>query len=252
MGSKLHALTAMTALAATAVPALAADYDPPIVIDNFDNVDEVVPVEVGSGWYLRGDVGYSFNRSFEDYSSDSLIPSYEIGQDDNSSFIGGAGFGYHFTDYLRADLTGAFLGQEKAWGRNIDPFDAAFGQRGEIKTRMAYGMATGYIDLGTFVGITPYVGAGAGFVYTQLRGNGELAVPGGGTSFGSYSENDFSFAYTLNAGLAYRMTDNLSLDVGYQYLNAPNAKHFSFEEPGFYKEGFDMHQIKVGLRYDLW
>ena len=39
------------------MPALAADYDPPIVIDQ--PVEEV-PVEVGSGWYLRGDIGYNF------------------------------------------------------------------------------------------------------------------------------------------------------------------------------------------------
>ena len=38
----------------------AADYDPPIVIDD---AAEYVPVEVGSGWYLRGDVGYIFDAS---------------------------------------------------------------------------------------------------------------------------------------------------------------------------------------------
>ena len=42
------------------MPALAADYDPPIVVDE---APRNVPVEVGSGWYLRGDVGYSFNQS---------------------------------------------------------------------------------------------------------------------------------------------------------------------------------------------
>ena len=42
---------------ATALPAIAADYEPPIVIDQ--PVEEV-PVEIGSGWYLRGDIGYNF------------------------------------------------------------------------------------------------------------------------------------------------------------------------------------------------
>ncbi len=35
--------------------AMAADYDPPIFVDDSP---EYVPVEVGSGWYLRGDIGY--------------------------------------------------------------------------------------------------------------------------------------------------------------------------------------------------
>ena len=38
--------------------AFAADYDPPIVVDQ---PVEDVPVEVGSGWYLRGDIGYNFD-----------------------------------------------------------------------------------------------------------------------------------------------------------------------------------------------
>lgn len=240
-------LLAASSLALLPLAAHAADYEPPIVIDD---VEEVVPVEVGSGWYLRGDIGYTFDHNFADYDIDSSIPGYRIGRDTTSVF-GGGGFGYHFNDYLRMDLTAAYLGKDEAWGRAVDPFGAPFGASGSIQTTMAYGMATGYIDLGTYVGITPYIGAGAGLIYTDLKGSGVLNVPGGST-FASYRETDYSFGYTLNAGLAYRMTENLSLDVGYQYLNAPNAKHFNFETPGFYDEGFDMHQVKVGLRYDLW
>ncbi len=46
-------------LAATAGPvsvAASADYDPPIYVE--DALE--VPVEIGSGWYLRGDLGYAF------------------------------------------------------------------------------------------------------------------------------------------------------------------------------------------------
>ena len=34
--------------------ASSADYDPPIYVDQ---APDYVPVEVGSGWYLRGDIG---------------------------------------------------------------------------------------------------------------------------------------------------------------------------------------------------
>jgi opacity protein-like surface antigen len=224
-------------IAALVSPSLAADYDPPIIIDD---APEVVPVEVGSGWYLRGDVGYTFANGTED---DDDLPGFGF-EEDQTDIFGGAGFGYHFTDYFRADLTGAFLQKEETTL-------ASGGLRGSIETNMGYGMATGYVDLGTVAGITPYIGAGAGFIYSQSSSSGDVDV--GGEPFpGAYSEDDFAFAYTLNAGFAYRMTQNLSLDVGYQYLNSPDAQHFSATSPGFAEEGFDMHQVKVGLRYDLW
>ena len=56
--NKLLVAVLPMALATSAIPALAADYDPPIVIDA---VDDYVPVEVGNGWYLRGDLGYAFS-----------------------------------------------------------------------------------------------------------------------------------------------------------------------------------------------
>ena len=48
-------------LAAVSVPAVhAADFDLPVVVDE---APEFVPVEIGSGWYLRGDIGYSVASS---------------------------------------------------------------------------------------------------------------------------------------------------------------------------------------------
>ncbi|MBS9722560.1 porin family protein [Tianweitania sp. BSSL-BM11] len=221
-------------VAAFVSPSLAADYDPPIIIED---APEVVPVEVGSGWYLRGDVGYTVSDG-----SDNGGGGFFGIDEDHTSVFGGGGVGYHFTDYFRADITGAFLQQEEA---TLD----LGGLRGSIKSTMSYGMATGYVDLGTVVGITPYIGAGAGFIYSHNTNSGDVAL----ADFpGAYPDDDFAFAYTLNAGFAYRMSQNLSLDVGYQYLNSPDAKHFSASGDTYVDEGFDMHQIKVGLRYDLW
>ncbi len=59
MSLTLRLALSLAALAPFAA-ANAADYDPPIVIDD---AAEYVPVEVGSGWYLRGDVGYVFDAS---------------------------------------------------------------------------------------------------------------------------------------------------------------------------------------------
>ena len=55
--SRLALLLAAAALGPLPA-AYAADYDPPIIVEE---ATEYVPVEVGSGWYLRGDVGYNFS-----------------------------------------------------------------------------------------------------------------------------------------------------------------------------------------------
>ena len=39
-----------------------ADDEPPVLVEQ----PEEVPVEVGSGWYLRGDIGYNFTVESDD------------------------------------------------------------------------------------------------------------------------------------------------------------------------------------------
>src|SRR5438105_2257273 len=81
-------------------PAIAADYDPPIYAEQ---APDYVPVEVGSGWYLRGDVSYLVQKSFKngDFTFPSAINNENFSESDNAAFAS-IGFGYHFTDYLRA------------------------------------------------------------------------------------------------------------------------------------------------------
>jgi opacity protein-like surface antigen len=77
-------LTAAALALATAWPALAADYDPPILLED---APSYVPVEVGSSWYLRGDVSYNANS-----------PVYDVDGAANLRFGGGLGVGYQFKD----------------------------------------------------------------------------------------------------------------------------------------------------------
>lgn len=216
-------LVAMAPLAANA-----ADYDPPIFVEE---APEYVPVEVGSGWYLRGDIGYSATETPYDFTF--------LGEDtDNSRIFGGVGMGYRFTDYFRGELNLGFLSHD-TWDAPAGPI------LGSAENTVWSGMANVYADLGTVAGFTPYVGAGAGMVYSRTKV--DVGLPFG------FSERDdqYKFAYSLNAGVAYQMTQNLLLDVGYQYLSAPDLDYVdvdTFET----KSGVDYHQVKVGLRYELW
>lgn len=213
-------------VALVAGPAFAADYDPPIFVEE---APEFVPVEIGSGWYLRGDISYNSGR-----------PVYKSKQHSvsNRRFGGGAGIGYHFTDNFRGDVTINYLGSDY-----IDYIYNNDSAKGSYKAWS--GLVSGYYDIATVVGITPYVGAGLGVVHSRydIEQNilKQFPIP----------DRSYNFAYALMAGASYKVTDNVSVDLGYQFLHAPDAKRMDLETTGVHK-GTKHHQIKLGLRYDIW
>src|SRR5687768_9886191 len=96
----LLAATAMALPAVTQAPA--SDYDPPMIID--EPVEEV-PVEVGTGWYLRGDIGYNFSLEADGdftYRTFNVLPGAYSDNVFDTANVGegvtwGAGVGYRFT-----------------------------------------------------------------------------------------------------------------------------------------------------------
>jgi opacity protein-like surface antigen len=287
----------LTALALAAVllplsPVNAADYDPPIYVDQ---APDYQPVEVGSGWYLRGDVGYAFNKPFDDSVGSTGFTTK------STLFDGNIGMGYHFNDYFRADLnfgilptnrfgdnyvttcngsvtttltsvaTGLVISQTNAPAAPPPPCQGSDGA-----SNKAYSlMANGYVDLGTYVGITPYVGGGVGVVYSKFNKaiGASKCVPtitsttiSGVTTTQQFNCDDpagyggtvtsqasYNFAYSLAAGLSYQVTKNVSVDIGYEYFSVPGAQYVAYDSGAFnIHKGLDYQSVKVGLRYDLW
>jgi opacity protein-like surface antigen len=243
-----------TALALAAIAlmplsqALGADYDPPIYVDQ---APDYVPVEVGSGWYLRGDVAYLPEKSYRNADFAFNAASYDENEDPVFASIG---FGYHLNDYLRAEMNLGYLpGNEISVGYD----DGTIAASGSLKNHAWSGMVNGYVDLGTYVGITPYIGAGAGILQSK-RSLSASYFSDDGDDTNDFVMHDnktqYSFAYTLNAGLAYKLSKNISVDLGYQYFSAPDAEYVTAEDLDSYpiRKGISNHQVKVGLRYDLW
>lgn len=285
------ALAVAAAFLLPLTPAGAADYDPPIYVDQ---APDYQPVEVGSGWYLRGDVGYAFSHKFDDTSNN---PGFSSSQ---TLFDGSIGMGYHFNDYFRADLNFGILPSNK-FGDSVDTtcagsttttaVDNLSGSiTSQITTRpttqpckgssdasnKAYSlMANGYVDLGTYVGITPYIGAGAGVVYSKRSSTvgakncvptSSSVVSNGSTVTTQFNCDDpagyngqvsskasYDFAYALAAGLSYQVTKNLSVDLGYEYFAVPGAEYVAYDNGAFdVHKGVNYQTVKLGLRYDLW
>ncbi|MER9233561.1 porin family protein [Mesorhizobium sp. M0622] len=229
-------------------PALGADYDPPVYVDQ---APDYVPVEVGSGWYLRGDVSYLAQKSYRTVDLGFNAANYEENEDPVFASIG---FGYHFNDYLRADLNLGYLPGNKI-GVSYDSGTTV--ASGDLKNFAFSGILNGYVDLGTYVGITPYLGAGIGLVQSRRRLSADYFTNNGNPAddFVTHdNKTQYSFAYTLNAGLAYQVSKNVSVDLGYQYFSAPDAEYQTVESLISYpiRKGITNHQVKIGLRYDLW
>lgn len=216
--------------------AQAADYDPPLVIEQDPIFEEVVPVEIGSGWYLRGDISYTLNRQrYNGFDFLNIQPMTNI------RVGGGVGAGYHFNEWFRMDGQLAFIGSDYANIR-VNPLEAS-------ASRSAWtGMLNAYVDLGTIAKFTPYLGAGVGLMRTKntmtLR---DPRVPVDATD----TNTNYRFAYSAEAGVSYRVTNNVSVDVGYRFLAAPQAEQVNFNT-GAVTRGVTHHQIRAGLRLDLW
>lgn len=247
MISRIGLALAATVLAPLA-PALAADYEPPVVVDQ---APEYTPVEVGSGWYLRGDVSYLPERTYRkvDFGSPTVSLSER-----EQPFFGSLGFGYHFNDYFRMDGNIGFMpGNDVSIGVSNPGLSTG---EASAKNSALTAMLNGYVDLGTYVGITPYIGGGVGLMQSKRSLNvsyDDLVDNANDVTF-SDSKRKYSFAYTLNAGFAYQISQNVVVDLGYQYLSSPDAEYAQLDSPSSYsiRKGIKNHQIKVGLRYDLW
>ncbi|MFI0842533.1 outer membrane protein [Mesorhizobium sp. IMUNJ 23232] len=265
-------------LAATVFPlshAVAADYEPPVFVEQ---AEEVVPVEVGSGWYLRGDIGYIISNDTGDYtyrvssggtSTDSSFNGASL--DDDFTF--GGGVGYQFNEWFRADATVDGFRSDFSGGTrsavpcSSDPDFEGTGCRSEDDADMSAisVMANGYVDLGTYAGFTPYLGAGLGFSYVSWSdlGSEYFCVDGdavcpenfvGSSSMGG--ESDWRFTYALMAGASYDLANNWKVDVGYRYKQIDNGDMFKWASDGVSIKGEDsdlaQHEIRVGLRYEIW
>jgi opacity protein-like surface antigen len=281
--SYLGSLVAAFALL-PAAGALAADYDPPIVIED---AAEYVPVELGSGWYLRGDVGYAFSTSapgnFTYRTYDATTANYA----DNvfttgrlrTDFGVGVGFGYRFTDWIRADATvdwfrARFNGTTTSGAPCVDPLvDPAYAgttcrSEDSGRAKALSFMANGYVDLGTYVGLTPYVGAGVGMTYLQweqFTGNNYCVgatCPAGLVSTSTHaSVKDWRFTYAAMAGISYDVNKNIKIDLGYRFRRISGGSMFGWDTVSAAAgatgvqgrhPGLSTHEVKIGVRYELW
>ncbi|MGH6836389.1 MAG: outer membrane beta-barrel protein [Methylocella sp.] len=261
-----------------AVPAAGADFGqpfpglaPPLADDR---------VEFASNWYVRGDLAYA-HETFSDIS-----PNFAFGSLPSvlNTYSAGLGMGYKVNNYFRTDLILDYRSQIHAVGVGAPiscevvlpsvitglPTPSPEICNGHFDTEIHRWdlLANGYLDLGTWDGFTPYIGAGAGIAFARINqsvnftfGNNLACVaacgfptqPAGTFIFTDFDRNQssmrYDFAWALMAGVAIAMTDHAQLDVGYRYLDLGSVPVLSSVPGTSATQRVRASEVRAGVRY---
>ena len=282
---RAFALTTVAVAALTSAAAAADLLPPPPAMEP---PPPIYSADMG-GWYLRGDTGVGFSNSVSASTTPNPLNGFAPGQANdnwyNSALSEAAlfdlGVGYQVNRWFRADVTGELRGGSEFSGLEVlnvtagpnAGFQAADFYRAHVSSLL--GMVNGYVDLGSWYGITPFVGAGVGVSFNRFYGgtdNGVISNGGFGSSpsggvFGTGTKTDLAWA--LMAGFDMSVAHNLKLELGYRYLNygkfksggsqclSGNGNVGSFSAPncggGFAiaSRTLSSNDFRIGLRYYL-
>ena len=284
-------------------------------------------VEVGSNWYIRGDLGFSFDTAPTLTYPNILTPPpagvagvpNPVGYGPSThqhGFDAGIGIGYRYNDYLRFDATYEYRTGQGSSQRNagiVCPY-AASGESSQangntpsfllgyayetnqtcdsylsLKQHNNVGLANAYVDLGTYWGVTPYLGAGAGLNVNSATGDLTYNKTSDGTPYradlsptGQYphvwvdpvtglminpqpnisfapqnwdrkiAATNYSLAIALMGGVGIALGTNTTLDIGYRYLNLGTTKlSLNNGAQAVITQKNVSQDIRVGLRYVL-
>lgn len=261
------------------MPAQAADLDS---IISLPNAPTVKPVEIGSGWYLRGDIGYTAELendggSFNTYSGAN---GYRAGTLNSESYDDkmaiSVGVGYRINDMLRTDATLDIIRGDYAFtGTGRDrcagaPANTTCSFAGNTDYTGYSAMLNAYVDLATISGFTPYVGAGAGFTKVQWDTttiNGECVNGGGACGATADVANiheglsDWRPTWAVMAGLSYDVSNQVKVDLGYRYSQISGGNAYGYDETSMGRGASGVqgrfgdiarHEARVGVRLTSW
>lgn len=221
-------------------------------------------IEEFGGWYIRGDIGMT-NQAVTNL--DNVLFATATGfrivdMNFESGLLFGLGVGYKWNSWLRFDVTAEYRGETGFHGMDVYTDAVAptnrFNNYTAKKSEWLY-LFNVYADLGTWGGVTPFVGAGIGLSRIGIHSFRDAGIGAGSVPALAYAESDYKWnvAYALHAGLAYEVTKNFTLELAYRYVYLGDGQSGdiiaydgtnSIRNPMIFK-GIDSHDLKLGVRY---
>ena len=225
-----------------------------------------VPVAEYSGWYLRGYIGMTNQETDSAGFTPNPFPNDTIAtafmKFDSSPLFGG-GVGYQVNNWLRFEGTAEWRASSHFHGQQIDRSTTPqFADDYNASKSELLFLANGFIDLGTWWRVTPFVGAGVGMSRNTITGFTDIGNSVGlGISSTTYADDysKWSFAWALYAGLSYQVTPVFSVDMTYRYLNLGSAQTgaaHAFDGTAIPTNPFVFHNltsndVMLGMRWAL-
>ncbi|MBL8549526.1 MAG: OmpA family protein [Hyphomonadaceae bacterium] len=185
------------------------------------------PAFATEGWYGRVDAGYSFAGSND-------ISPWNASADLENDWVESLGLGFAFDNGFR--LEGEF-------SHRFNELDTATVASGDAHVWAA--MLNAYVDFNKSGAVQPYLGVGVGAARQDSNAWRNGPVRG-------YDDSETSLAYQGLAGIAFMLSEQLALDIGYRYFAAPDGE-FSGTNPAptTFSTDYDHHSATVGLRWQF-
>ena len=206
---------------------------------------------------------------------DSTLLTQDQRLDFATAGIFGIGVGYQVNNWFRADVTGEYRGKSSFSGLDLNTFSyGGFVHNGADKytankSEVLF-LANAYVDLGTWWCVTPFIGAGIGTSRVTISDFTDQglsdAVAGFPSTYGASpstafanSASKWNFAWAVHAGLAYRISPNVTLELAYRYVDLGDGvtgdiKTYqgtnSVYNPMTFKD-ITSHDLKLGVRWNL-
>lgn len=116
------------------------------------------------------------------------------------------------------------------------------------KTNSQTILLNAYYDIHTDTKVTPYIGGGLGMAHlkTSEFGRSDLFFVG-------RKKDNNEFAWNLQAGLSYHITENWKADLGYRYSHLGYSKMRLTDGAvrSFARYKISTHEVGLGLRYQF-
>ncbi|MEO5338244.1 MAG: porin family protein [Magnetospirillum sp. WYHS-4] len=209
----------------------------------------------GTGAYLRLDAGLAITHDPE-LSPNNAWPTgrgTQAESDSGDSFAGQVGIGYRFSPEFRSDITLGLHNQTVEYG---SPGGGST-VKGETDIRSLVTMLNAYYDIGTFDGLTPYLGAGIGWAHHWSEDINHTSTAG--RSGSEKGDDSNTFAWGVGGGVAYALSPEWVVDLSYRFtdLGKPDvAKGWTDSAGTAYGattlgDHLRSHDIMIGLRYQF-
>ena len=228
------------------------------------DMPEPIPLVVVKGWYLRGDIGYSNQMvdSLDNALYDTYLSVDNVYKDFDGAPFFAAGIGYRWNQWFRTDVTGEYRSKSDFDGLDIasqvgpPPF---LPDEYRAKKSEWLALVNGYVDLGTWHGITPFVGGGVGAANIKISDFTDVGVTVDSVAFGE-DNDEWNFAWALYGGLAFEVTEAFTVELAYRYLDLGDAQSGdligfdgtnTINNPMIF-EDITSHDVKLGVRYTFW